>query len=175
MDRHEHDEEWYKKHLEGIQKLDPKWRKENIEPVTSGIKYSIKVEKAVREFKEFEENVIREENRPPTFSEFILEGIQKRGLSPKEFYLTAKMDRKLFSAIKTNKDYKPKKETAVACCFALGLSIDDAEWALSLAGFYLSMSIQWDRVVYYCFKEGITEISDVNDLLYELGKKLIRQ
>jgi hypothetical protein len=115
------------------------------------------------------------ENRCPTFSEFVVNAIKERGMENKEFYIAAKMDRKLFSAIKNDVDYKPKKETAVACCFALKLSLDDAKLLLECAGYSLSMAIQWDRVVYYCLREGITDIADVNEFLYDLDEKLIRQ
>lgn len=175
MDKKRHEEEWYKMHLGAIQRLDPEWRREH--PVTegSGIGYSISIPDTLVSFGEFEDDLIRSDKRYPTFSEYILEGIRQRGMTPKEFYSTAKIDRKLFSTIKTKKDYQPKKETAVACCLALGLNSTYADKVLYAAGYSLSMSIQWDRVVCYCLMEGITDIDDVNELLYELGEKLIRQ
>lgn len=170
-----HDDEWYEKHLEGIAHLDPEWQKEHKKQLAPGVKYSIKVDAAIHEFNDFINGIKREKKRYPTFSEFVLNAIKERGMSSKEFYIEARMDRKLFSAIKTNPEYQPKKETAVACCFALKLSLDDAEILLQCAGYSLSLSIQWDRVVYYCLREAITDIDDVNELLYELDEKLIRQ
>lgn len=170
-----HNEEWYEKALTGIRKLDPKWQKENADPVSSGIRYSINIPERIHEFEDFIEYIEHNENRMPTFSEFVMRAISERGMENKEFYVSAKMDRKLFSAIKNNVNYQPKKETAVACCFALKLTLDDAKYLLQCAGYSLSMSIQWDRVVYYCLKEKIYDLSDVNELMYELDEKLIRQ
>ena len=173
--KHRHEPEWYEKAIKEITRLDPEWRKAHASPVPSGVKLSISVPHEIHEFEDFIKYLEENENRCPTFSEFVVNAIKERGMENKEFYIAAKMDRKLFSAIKNNVDYKPKKETAVACCFALKLSLDDAKLLLECAGYSLSMAIQWDRVVYYCLREGITDLSDVNELLYELDEKLIRQ
>ena len=169
-----HDDEWYEKAIAGIQRLSPEWKKEHAGDAASR-RYSIQVPEVIHEFDDFNNYLLEHEDRYPTFSEYITRGIAERGLTPNEFYISAKMDRKLFSAIKTNVNYQPKKETAVACAFALKLSLKDAEDLLQSAGYSLSMSIQWNRVVYYCLREGITDIADVNELLYELDEKLIRQ
>ena len=121
---------------------------------------------------EFE--VWKDELKTPTFQEMLFTCIDRKGLSNQEFYQAALIDRKLFSAIKNNPDYQPKKETAVACCFGLKLCLADAEKLLELAGYILSTSIGWDRVIYYCLKMGITDIDVVNELLYEEGEKCIR-
>ncbi len=170
-----HEDEWYEKAFEGIRRLSPEWKRDHEPSKSSGIRYSIQVPAKLHEFEDFIKYIEEHEQRYPTFSEFVMRAIEERGMKPKEFYTAAKMDRKLFSAMKTNVDYQPKKETAVACCLALKLSLDDAEILLRCAGYSLSMSIQWDRVVYYCIREEITDIADVNELLYELDEKLIRQ
>ncbi len=100
--------------------------------------------------------------------------IEHKGLSNQDFYKAALIDRKLFSAIKNNRDYQPKKETAVACCIGLELNLSDSEKLLELAGYKLSLAIAWDRVIYYCLKNGVTDIDAVNELLYEAGEKCIR-
>lgn len=170
-----HEPEWYEKAYKEIAHLDPEWRKAHVSVVPPGVKLSISVPPEIHEFEAFLDYLKENEDRCPTFSEYVMNAIKERGMENKEFYISAKMDRKLFSAIKNNKDYQPKKETAVACCFALKLSLDDAKLLLECAGYSLSMAIQWDRVVYYCFREGITDIADVNEFLYDLDEKLIRQ
>ncbi len=109
-----------------------------------------------------------------TFQERLMQCIADSGMTNQEFYKAAFMDRKLFSAMNTNPSYQPKKETAVACCFGLKLSLNEAEKLLKLAGYSLSMSIAWDRVVYYCITNDIFDIDIVNELLYEEGEKCIR-
>ncbi len=109
-----------------------------------------------------------------TFQGMLLRLIKEKGMTNKAFYKAASIDRKLFSAIFNNQFYQPKKETAVACCFGLNLSLEQAEKLLEAAGFKLSMSIAWDRVVYYCLKTGITDLEVVNELLFESGCSCIR-
>ena len=108
-----------------------------------------------------------------TFSTEVLRHIKDSGISNKEFYSKAHMDRKLFSTMKNNKDYQPKKSTAVACCLALELSLRDTNELLSKAGDSLSKSIKWDRVIYYCISKGIYDIFDVNEILYAAGEKCL--
>ena len=109
----------------------------------------------------------------PTFQEQLLKLIGDKGLTNVEFYNAAWIDRKLFSAINGNKYYKPKKETAVACCFGLKLSLWEAENLLKAAGYALSDSILWDRIIKYCLQHDINRIEQVNQILDEMGEKCI--
>ncbi|SES91385.1 hypothetical protein SAMN02910413_1230 [Pseudobutyrivibrio sp. C4] len=109
----------------------------------------------------------------PTFQEQLLKLIGDKGLTNVEFYNAAWIDRKLFSAINGNKYYKPKKETAVACCFGLKLSLWEAEKLLKAAGYALSDSILWDRIIKYCLQHDINRIEQVNQILDEMDEKCI--
>ena len=115
----------------------------------------------------------QEDAEKPKFSELLRGHILRSGISNPEFYKAAFIDRKLFSAMMNNPNYRPSKETAAACCFGLKLSLEEANEILDAAGYSLSMSIQWDRAVYYCLKEGIYDLDDVNELLYYLDEKCI--
>ena len=83
------------------------------------------------------------------------------------------MDRKLFSAINKDRDYHPSKKTAVACCLALRLCIGDALMLIARAGYNLSLSITWDKIIYYCIENEIYDIDAVNELLYDTGEDCI--
>ena len=154
--------EWIKSTLEKIDELDLEKRKE------SSIRYSLRFPDKT-DFERW-----KEELNSPTFQEMLLTCIDRKGMTNQEFYHAALLDRKLFSAIKNNPDYQPKKETAVACCFGLKLSLFDSLELLSLAGYVLSLSIPWDRVIYYCLRHEILDLDVVNELLYEEGEKCIR-
>lgn len=148
--------------------VDPKEKKPEVRysERDTGVRYSLKVDD---DFGAWKKQVKTE-----TFQEMLMKCIQMKGMTNQEFYTAALIDRKLFSAIKNNPDYQPKKETAVACCLGLNLCWQDAEKLLELAGYKLSLSISWDRVIYYCLHHGITDIDVVNEILYEEGDKCIR-
>ena len=105
-------------------------------------------------------------HREASFQSALLEMINKRGMSYTEFYKAAWMDRKLFSAIKNNPQYQPKKETAIACCLALKLRYSQAAKLLRLAGYALSPANQRDLVIEYCIRNQIWDIDVVNNILY---------
>ena len=81
------------------------------------------------------DDVINTEEK--TFQEKLLELIDNSGLTDPEVYKKANIDRKLFSKIRCDKDYKPKKKTAVALAIALELSYEDMTDLLARAGIAL--------------------------------------
>ncbi len=72
------------------------------------------------------------------FSETLLQLIDRTGKKDSEIYKKANVDRKLFSKIRNNMDYKPSKTTALAFAFALELDIDETKDFIGRAGFALS-------------------------------------
>lgn len=131
----------------------------------SDIRYSIDVD----DYTDWE----RENAEYKSFSQSVLEGMNEKGLTPIQFYKKAHIDRKLFSKLKTDYCYKPNKTTAIKLCFALDLSLDDAEELLKKAGYALSKSDPFDLAIRYCFVSGITDIDIVNEILTRLEEKTI--
>lgn len=119
------------------------------------------------------EKWVERQGQEPTFQELLLDYIDRRYYTNPEFYKAAHMDRKLFSTINKDKDYHPSKKTAVACCLALKLCIGDSIMLIARAGYNLSLSITWDRVIYYCIENEIYDIDTVNELLYNMGEECI--
>ena len=159
--------DWIKNAMREIRQLDPTSQTRVYQG--SGV---FKSDNTVKEPTDFE--TWRAELVSPTFQEMLMTCIERKGMGNSEFYKAALLDRKLFSAIKNNPDYQPKKETAVACCFGLQLCLQDAEKLIELAGYTLSMAIGWDRVIYYCLQNRIYDIDVVNEILWEEGEKCIR-
>ena len=83
------------------------------------------------------------------------------------------MDRRLFSKIVCNENYKPSKDTALALVFALELSLPEANDLLERAGYTLSHSIRKDIIAEYFIKEEIYNLRKINAMLYDLDEKII--
>ncbi|MBO4765912.1 MAG: hypothetical protein J5532_01265 [Lachnospiraceae bacterium] len=108
-----------------------------------------------------------------TWQESLLRMIDERGYTDAEVYKRAGADRKLFSKIRSNADYRPKKPTAVAFALALRLSLDETKDMLARAGFALSPSSRFDLIVEYFIDNGVYDISVINEALYDHGEPLL--
>ena len=108
-----------------------------------------------------------------TFQEKLLATIDSKGLRDPDVYRRANIDRRLFSRIRSNKNYKPSKPTALAFAIALGLDLDETTDLLQRAGLALSPSSRADLIVKYCILNEIYDIFDVNALLYEYDQPLL--
>lgn len=75
---------------------------------------------------ETDENALRERigKRGKTFSEMLFYWIDARGEKDSDVYKRAGVDRKLFSKIRSDANYTPKKRTAILFAFALSLNED---------------------------------------------------
>ncbi len=101
-----------------------------------------------------------------TFSETLFRWIDDRGLSDPEVYKRANIDRRLFSKIRSHKDYQPRKETVLAISIAMKLNLAETQELLSHAGYTLSNGNHRDVVVRYFIESQNYDIFDVNDTLY---------
>jgi hypothetical protein len=105
-------------------------------------------------------------NLGQTFQERLLELIDTRGFTDTQVYKRANLDRKLFSKIRCNVNYKPSKSTALALAVGLKLNLDETVDLLGRAGLALSPSDRSDLIVQYCIMHGIYDIYEVNALLF---------
>lgn len=101
-------------------------------------------------------------NKKPSFSSILLNYIDRLGVNDSEVYRKAGIDRRHFSKIRSNPDYHPGKNTAIAFALALELSLKDADRLIGAAGYTLSESETFDLVITFCLERKIYEISDVN-------------
>ncbi len=105
-----------------------------------------------------------------TFQVRLLELIDRSGMNDPEVYKRAGLDRKLFSKIRSNEDYKPSRRTVISLGLALHLCLDDMTDLLSRAGFALSRSSRADLIILYCIEKEIYDIYKVDAILFEFDQ-----
>lgn len=103
--------------------------------------------------------------RKPSFREVLFQFIDDAGMIDSDVYKKAEIDRRHFSKIRSNGDYRPSKNTVVALALALKLNKGDTDILLSAAGYSLSESDTFDLIIQFCIEKKIHAISDVNRAL----------
>ncbi len=111
--------------------------------------------------------------REESFSDMVLRLIREKDLSEVAVYKSSNLDRKLFSKLRSNRDYQPSKNTALALAVGLRLNVDETRDLLGKAGFALSRSSRQDIIVEYFLTHEIYDIMTINEALFDFDQHLL--
>jgi hypothetical protein len=138
------------------------------EHIEMELQYSVQSETFTIDMEDYIKN-----HRQPTLNQVLFRMIDNSGESDTEIYKKAGIDRKLFSKIRSNLDYRPSKNTTISLALALQLDKKDTDSLLSSAGYSLSDSNTFDLVIQYCLENRIHDIYSVNEALYHFDQKTL--
>ncbi len=106
------------------------------------------------------------------FQTMLFKLIDDRNLKDSDVYNKVHIDRRLFSKIRSDKNYHPSKETIILLAVALELTEKELDELLDSASYSLPKNNKYDLIVRFCFINKIFKLSDINELLYEYKCKL---
>ena len=108
-----------------------------------------------------------------SFQACLLRLIDEHGFTDAEVYKRATIDRKLFSKIRCNKDYIPKRKTVISLAIALEPNMDEMTDLLQKAGIALSPMNKFDLIIRYCVENRIYDPIRINALLFDYDQEML--
>ena len=108
-----------------------------------------------------------------SFQECLLRLIDERGFTDAQVYKRANIDRKLFSKIRCNPDYIPRRKTIISLAVAMELNIDEMTDLLLKAGIALSPGSKFDLIIRYCVENQIYDSMTINAILFDYDQPLL--
>lgn len=115
---------------------------------------------------------VEQKERYSDFQTMLFHFIDERNLKDSDVYNKVHIDRRLFSKIRSDKNYHPSKETILLLGFALELNEEENVRLLDSASYSLPKNNYYDLIIRFCFIHKIYKLTEVNELLEEYHCKL---
>lgn len=116
---------------------------------------------------------LKDNDKYSDFQTMLFKLIDERNLKDSDVYNKVNIDRRLFSKIRSDKNYHPSKETVILLGFSLELSELEIVELLDSASYSLPKNNYFDLIIRFCFINKIYNINNVNELLYDYDCKLL--
>ena len=104
-------------------------------------------------------------NKSKSFNEILFSYIDESGHIDSEIYKKVDIDRKLFSKIRCDENYIPRRNVIIKLSLALGLERNDFNKLLNSADYSLSNN-KFDQIISYCLDNEVYDLSQINEYLY---------
>lgn len=108
-----------------------------------------------------------------SFTQLLFKDIDASGMTDVQVYKAANMDRKLFSKIRSQEGYTPKKPTVIALAVALKLDLPQTEALLASAGYAFNLSSRFDVICRFFIEKGGSDTYTINEALFCFGQPLL--
>lgn len=132
----------------------------------SDIKFSVSGDIRASELEEmFLQLDSKFEKNPQIFSDYLFNLIREKNLSEVEVYKQSHLDRRIFSKLRNEEDYKPSKQTILAIAFGMELKLEETEKLLKSGGYALSDEYKFDLIMKYFFENEIYDLFLINEVL----------
>lgn len=133
--------------------------------------YSAPFIEELKEVDDIQDFINDNKDKYNSFQTTLFKFIDVKQLKDSDVYNKVHIDRRLFSKIRSDKNYHPSKETVILLGFALELTESELEELLCSASYSLPKNNHYDLIISFCFIHKIYNLMNVNDLLYEYNCK----
>lgn len=119
------------------------------------------------------DDYLKDNDKYNDFQTMLFKMIDERNLKDSDVYNKVNIDRRLFSKIRSDKNYHPSKETIILLGLSLELSEEEITLLLDSASYSLPKNNYFDLIIRFCFINKVYNINEVNELLYDYDCKLL--